>query len=140
MNIAFLIMSVAKKLKYDLNQALQDFDITAQQFAVLQNIDRLSKTQIVTAKELIPLLDMDKPTISGIISRLISKNMVQKEQNPLDKRSFGLILTKKGEQTLASCYNIADTILDEHLTQITEEESRVLRGILTKLYNEREAK
>lgn len=137
MNIAFLIMSVAKKLKYDLNQALQRFDITAQQFAVLQHIDRLSEIQTVTAKELTPLLDMDKPTISGIISRLIQKNMLQKEKNPLDKRSFGLILTKNGEETLASCYSIADTILDEHLTRITDEESHVLREILTKLYKER---
>lgn len=69
MNTGYLIINIAKKLKYQLNQVLQEQGITIQQWAVLQQITK----QAATMTELAWQLDMDKPTVSGIVHRLTTK-------------------------------------------------------------------
>ncbi len=137
MNVAYLLMSVSKKLKYDLNLALQTIEMTAQQFSVLQHIAQLSKYQAVSAINLAHHLDMDKPTISGILSRLEKKGLVLKESHPEDKRAYVLKLSEDGLLKLKDCTVIADRVLNEFLTPLSISENQFLIDILNKLNNER---
>lgn len=137
MNTAYLLMSVSKKLRYELNIALNTTDITAQQFSVLQHIHTLSKNQEVNASILSHCLDMDKPTTSGIISRLEKKNLLKRETHPKDKRASIILLTPTGKEKLKACIVIADDVLLNFLTPLTEIENKTLFDILTKLNLER---
>ncbi|MGF2942922.1 MarR family winged helix-turn-helix transcriptional regulator [Enterococcus xiangfangensis] len=77
MNTGYLLMNISKKLKYDLNKALLEKGITVQQWAVIQQVDL---KEPVTATELVHILDMDKPTISGIVQRLEKKELLVKRE------------------------------------------------------------
>lgn len=126
-------MSVSKKLRYDLNLALQTVDITMQQFSVLQHIEQLAQHQDVSAVDIVCHLDMDKPTISGILSRLEKKELITKETNQKDKRLYNIILNEKGLLKLKNCKIIADHVLNKFLKPISNAEQQSLINILSKL-------
>ncbi len=95
-NIGYKIVLCSKLLKNKLNRELEVLGITASQFAVIKDIEMNSlDNKIVTAVTIGERLDMDKPTISAIIKRLISKGYVKKEPHPTDKRACILLLTKE---------------------------------------------
>lgn len=133
MDTGYLLMSVAKKLKHQLNRKLIADGITAQQWAVLQNIALLAKKGPVTAVALSHTIGIDKPTISGIIKRLVDKQLVEKIAAPSDKRAFHLKVTKLGYQQLAGYHAISDQVLTDYLTPLTEHEKRDLNKLLSKL-------
>lgn len=130
MNTGYLLMNISKKLKYELNQALLEEDITVQQWAVLQQIDQRKE---ITATDLVQYLDMDKPTASGVIQRLEKKELLVKNENPVDKRSSLLSLTTLGRERLERCKKLSDHVLDVHLNVLSEEEQKKLNHLLLKI-------
>lgn len=71
MNTGYLLMNISKQMKYQLNQALLQQGLTVQQWAVIQ---QLAQQIPLTAVTLSARLDMDKPTLSGIISACSTSN------------------------------------------------------------------
>lgn len=136
-NLGYLLMSVSKKLKYNLNQALNEKAITAQQWSVIQQIQtRTVLGQAVTANELGQLLDMDKPTMSGIVKRLEQKQLLYKEQDHSDKRYYYLYLTEAGKEICQAAKTISDQELARFMQMLTNEEQQQLGRLLEKLDEE----
>lgn len=136
-NLGYLLMSVSKKLKYNLNQALNENAITAQQWSVIQQIHvKTALDQRVTANELGQLLDMDKPTMSGIVKRLEQKQLLYKVQDQSDKRYYYLFLTAAGEDICQTAKEISDHELARFLQTLTSEEQQQLGTLLDKLDEE----
>ncbi|MBM7711603.1 MarR family winged helix-turn-helix transcriptional regulator [Enterococcus xiangfangensis] len=133
MNTGYLLMNISKKLKYDLNQALLEKGITVQQWAVIQQVDL---KEPVTATELVHILDMDKPTISGIVQRLEKKELLVKRDHPTDKRSFLLSLTEIGRSALEDYQQLSDHIVDNLLSILTEQEQASFNHLLSKINQE----
>lgn len=133
MNTGFLLMSVAKKLKYQLNKKLQKRDVTVQQWSVIKNIELLSNEQLVTSVELAMRLDIDKPTISGIINRLEDKKLIKKLAHPTDKRASVLELTEDGKELLLQCQNLSEEVLDSYMSVLDFDEKEQLKKILLKM-------
>lgn len=77
LNTGYLLMNISKQLKYSLNQELKKRGLTVQQWAIIQQLSHLDEA---TSVELTKTLDMDKPTISGIIQRLEKKGLLQKKR------------------------------------------------------------
>lgn len=84
-NLPYLLILASRKMRNRLDHALQEFDLTAAQFSVVSQI-RLAE-QPVTAAEIAQRLESDRPTISGIITRLEKKGLVEKHDHPVDRRS-----------------------------------------------------
>lgn len=136
MDLGYLLMSVSKKVKYQVNKELIKEGITVQQWSVIKNIRLMSKKQLVTSADLANRIDMDKPTISGILKRLINKNIVDKKVNPMDKRASRLKLTSRGEETYDRYSAIADKALGESIKVLSNDEKELLGQLLTKLNNQ----
>lgn len=137
MNTAYLLMSISKKLRYELNIALQSINLTAQQFSILQMINQLSCHQDVNAVDLVNHLDMDKPTVSGILSRLEKKGLIFRNPHPSDRRALIIILSKEGQLKLNGCILIADKVLSDFLAPLSNSETQSLTNILNILNIER---
>ena len=91
-------MNIFKQLKYLLNQELKKRGLTVQQWAIIQQLSHLDEA---TSVELTKTLDMDKPTISGIIQRLEKKGLLQTlKENFMDKRSYLISLTPLGYKSI----------------------------------------
>ncbi|WP_313630374.1 MarR family transcriptional regulator [Enterococcus devriesei] len=132
-NTGYLIMNSSKHLTYDLNSELRKQDLTAPQWAVLQQINHYQQERPTTAKQLVTLLNMDKPTLSVILKRLEQKNFIIKKRSSHDSRSYELFLTDSGKQTYLSGEKISEHVLEKFIAPLSIEEKRQLNELLQKL-------
>ncbi|MDA3972923.1 MarR family transcriptional regulator [Enterococcus thailandicus] len=133
MDTGYLLMNISKQLKYNLNQALNTKGITVQQWAVIQQLFLKNEQTAVLLSE---ALDMDKPTISGIIKRLEKKGFIIKTVNPSDLRSQLISLTDTGHEILSECQALSKQILANYLTILSTDEQETLNALLTKINQE----
>ena len=137
MNIGFIINYCSKLLRNRLNRELEKENITVSQFAAIKDIEMNSfkdgEEIGVTAVEIAERLDMDKPTVSGIINRLIDKEYVEKLPNPNDRRSFILKLTKESKSKLSSLEKINDEVISDAIQGLTDEEIRIFENVIGKI-------
>lgn len=137
MNIGFIINYCSKLLRNRLNSELEKENITVSQFAAIKDIEMNSfkdgKEIGVTSVEIAERLDMDKPTVSGIINRLIDKEYVEKLPNPNDRRSFILKLTKESKSKLSSLEKINDEVISDAIQGLTDEEIRIFENVIGKI-------
>ncbi|AYC72337.1 MULTISPECIES: MarR family winged helix-turn-helix transcriptional regulator [Lactiplantibacillus] len=134
-NIGYILMQLSKQLRYQLNQRLVANGLTIQQWAVMEQISLwVERTaQQPTANQLCHVLDMDRPTMSGILRRLAAKQLVEQEVNPADQRAKLLRLTEVGTQELQAGQRISDQVVATRLQKLTAPEQRTLRQLLKKL-------
>lgn len=137
MNIGFMINYYSKILKNKLTREFENEDITVSQFVVIKDIEMNSfknnRESTVTSVEIAERLDMDKPTLSGIINRLTDKEYVKKLPNPTDKRSYTLELTKKAKDKLPTLEKKNNKVLSDATEELTTDEIILFKTILNKL-------
>lgn len=135
--VGYLIMKIAKDLRYELAKELESLDLTPAQWAVLKYIDMKeemnSSLNERTSKSVAHELEFDKPTVSGIINRLESKNMIRKQSHPQDKRSFILSLTKEAKQLIPLLEEASERVMIRTLTDFSPEEYIQFIGYLKKV-------
>lgn len=107
-----------------------DLDLTSVQFAALV---KLRDMKAVTQTELGRLIGMDKATISGMVSRLQRRGLLQFRPDPLDRRSRIIALTAEGEALLAQALRRIDQVSEDTLAPISAAERAALRETLRKL-------
>src|SRR5262249_10190101 len=110
--------------------AMSDLDLTSVQFAALV---KLRDMKAVTQTELGRLIGIDRATISGVVSRLQKRGLLQFRLDPLDRRSRIVALSAAGEALLAQALERTDRIGDDTLAPISEAEQAALREALRKL-------
>ena len=79
-------------------QRLKEFNLTMPQFMVMRALQRLepgcTMTELGEAAIQVPA------TVTGIIDRLEQNNLVNREPNPSDRRSYHILLTPAGQALL----------------------------------------
>jgi DNA-binding MarR family transcriptional regulator len=109
---------------------MSDLDLTSVQFAALV---KLRDMKAVTQTELGRLIGIDRATISGVVSRLQKRGLLQFRLDPLDRRSRIVALTAAGEALLAAALQRTDQVGDDTLAPISDAERAALREMLRKL-------
>lgn len=130
-NLSYLIIKSSRHLKNKLDKALKEYDITSAQFSVIIQIQ--SSTFPITAAEIAQRLGSDRPTISGIINRLVKKGIVIKIDNPEDKRSSYLQIYSKANELVHKIITISDELTNEIFSIYSKEETRHLTGMINRL-------
>lgn len=137
MNIGYLIQLSAKLMKGNLQKRLEKENFTVAQWAVIKDIQMQQQNnasiECFTAVAIADRLDMDKPTISGIINRLLEKGFVQKKLHPKDKRAQIIELTETTLTILPRLEDLSEATIDEALQQFNDNEKEKLALYLTKL-------
>lgn len=138
-NIGYAITLCSKLLKNKLNKELEKEGITAAQFAVIKDIEVNSKSnknlENITAVAIGERLDMDKPTISGIINRLACKGYVEKLPHPTDKRASILILTDCCTKMLQTFESISEDVISSAIKGVSGEDLTKFNEVVCKLIN-----
>lgn len=136
-NIGYSMNYCSKLLKNRLNKELEKQDITVAQFAVIKDIEINSSRDGcnigVTAVEIAERLDMDKPTISGIINRLVDRGYIKKSPHPQDGRSSILKLTEYCIEKLPDFELINERVVKEAIEGLNDNELQTFQDIINKI-------
>lgn len=117
-NIGYLLNKAARGMKWHLNRKLEHYGLTSSQWAVLKDLQlqaRFGTKLETTPAAIAERLGIDRPTMSGIVSRLCRNEWVETETNPEDKRSQLIKLTSKARTTLKGVEDISSEIIDTAL-------------------------
>jgi DNA-binding MarR family transcriptional regulator len=98
------------------------FDMTSVQFAAL---DAIAEQPGIDQASLAATISFDRATIGGVIDRLESKGLVQREVSESDRRARLLSLTKDGEKLLAASRPMVEALQTEILGALSRAERKV---------------
>lgn len=129
-----LSLNVFLKLYFDsCREVYQEinFDrITHTQFKYLKKIHQKGE---VTLTELSQIFNTSKPTINEVINKLLQSKIVKKRKSETDKRVSFISLTEVGEVLATTNKLESQRMVQNLMSQLTEEEVATLIDIFDKL-------
>ena len=110
---------------------IRSMGLTPPQFDV---IAELGGTKGMTCVELSQSTLLAKASLTGIIDRLESKNLVERRPVPDDRRATHIRLTKKGEGVYRDCFPAQAKLMRRYFERaLTRKEVKVMRELLLRL-------
>jgi DNA-binding MarR family transcriptional regulator len=111
----FRLAALSRKISRNYNARCAKFGITAtQSFVIFDLLDNEGSN----VKDIAFRIQLDSPAVTGVIDRLYKESLVQRIEDPSDRRSLQIFLTPKGRQ------------LAEELLPIGQEFNRYIKDIL----------
>jgi DNA-binding MarR family transcriptional regulator len=110
-----------------------EFGLTTPEWRVLAH---LAQSDAVSVREIHARVDMDKSKVSRAAARLEASGLIEKRENPGDRRLLDMRLTAKGRDLIDRIVPIADAYQDEILTLLGDQ-APLFRAALLKLYEDK---
>ncbi|ODU97493.1 MAG: MarR family transcriptional regulator [Rubrivivax sp. SCN 70-15] len=104
-------------------------DLTSVQFAAL---DAIAQQPGIDQAGLAATISFDRATIGGVIDRLESKGLVQREVSAQDRRVRRLYLTPDGEQLLAASRPVVEALQADILAPLSPAEGAAFLALARK--------
>lgn len=82
------------------------------------------------------ILIIDKSSVAKIISKAQQEKLIRRKVNEKDKRSYRLYLTDKGTKLMQEIFSMIDEWETEVCQNISDEEMKTFKSVLTKIENE----
>jgi MarR family transcriptional regulator, temperature-dependent positive regulator of motility len=105
------------------------FDLTSVQYAALECI---AQNPGIDQASLAAAIGFDRATIGGVIDRLERKELAQRVVSAQDRRARQLNLTPAGEQLLAACRPVVQSLQDDILALLSPQEREVFLALAHK--------
>ncbi len=112
--------------------AAQGYDITAQDFGILM---RLLQEGAITQVKMSELMMRDKATITRRIDRLVKKKLIERVENPEDRRSFFVQLTVEGREALNTITPLVRDFQQEVVSDVSGEDRETVMRVLSLISN-----
>ena len=110
-----------------------EFGLTIPEWRVLAH---LAQSDQVSVREIQARVDMDKSKVSRAAARLEAAGLIEKRENPEDRRLLDMRLTTKGRDLIARIVPIADAYQAEVLAKLAVE-AAAFRVALLRLLEEK---
>ncbi|MBD7912755.1 MULTISPECIES: MarR family winged helix-turn-helix transcriptional regulator [Clostridium] len=134
MNIGYELNLCSKLVKKRLNKELEPYELTSVQFCVLKYMDIHSEdNNFSTAVNIAEMLDMDKPTVSAVVNRLIEKGYIRKSPHPTDGRAWVLSLTNRYRNNSDIFECISEKIMRSATVGMDEDEISFMQSTMSKI-------
>lgn len=132
-SIGFLLYRTSLAMRQLLQKEIKDngFDITAEQWAILNNLwiqDGISQNDIAIK------LCKQRPNITRIIDELEKNNLVSRKSNTNDRRKYQIFLTTQGKDVVKNLKSIVKNIQQKVCEGLSEEEINNIIDSLNKIY------
>lgn len=138
-NLGYYLSKASRLTKWVLNSRLAELGLTASQWSVLKDIyvnERLQgDQQDFTPASIAQRLHSDRPTISGIVERLVKQGWLLREENPNDRRSQLIRLTEKAWELMPRLEEEGYGVMELAVVDFNEEELRELKKYLNRIIN-----
>lgn len=84
-------------------------------------------------KDLLVKLDIPNSTLTNVVNRLVKKNLISRNIDRTDLRSFGLELTPDGKEAIAEHLDAETNIFEAMLNYLNDEERKEFIRIISKI-------
>ena len=128
--INFLLNKTQNAVLIHFRDKLDEYNVTPVQYSVLKCLwqeDKLSPKQI--SQE----ISLDASTITGILARLESKNLIHRTPSSTDRRTLIIELTDEGRALQTDIDRVILEANHDVLAAFTPEEQATLKGWLEKI-------
>jgi DNA-binding MarR family transcriptional regulator len=105
-------------------------EITSVQYAALEILQR---TPGLNQRGLGDELDVDRSTIADLVARMVRNGLIERSDDPVDKRSYVLFLTAAGKKQLAALRPRVEQVERILTAKLTPREVIELRRLLAAL-------
>ncbi|MDF0729505.1 MarR family transcriptional regulator [Pseudomonas entomophila] len=129
--VGYVMRRAQMKITQDLTQRLQVHDIRPAQFTALNIIER---SPGLMQAELAKALAVEPPQAVLMVNKLEARGLAMRVRSNPDKRSYGLFLSKAGEQLLSQLRELAAQSDLDSTAVLSAEEREHLLALLHKLY------
>ena len=131
--VGYVMRRVQMKITQDLSNSLEEHDIRPVQFTALTIIDQ---SPGLMQADLAKALAIEPPQAVLMVNKLEARSLAMRVRSNPDKRSYGLFLSKAGEQLLKKLREVAMQSDINATAALTSDEREMLLTLLNKLYIE----
>ncbi|MCF6468315.1 MarR family transcriptional regulator [Nonomuraea sp. MG754425] len=128
--LGMLLAEVHNQSRVRLNQALRPLGLNVRGLALLLALPVYGP---VSQSDLIGHMGIDKSTMVRLIDELEEGGLVSRERAPQDRRAYSIVLTSRGEQTLAQAREATEQVGDHLFGWLAEPDRQhlveLLRGL-----------
>lgn len=117
---------VSRTLSHLLWETADDLHATVVQIMVLRVLD---KCPDIGLNELADRLELGNSTMSGVVERLVSADLVERKRSAKDRRSLTMRLTREGKEKKDEAFG-EDSVLVKKLSKVLEIPSEDLEHLL----------
>lgn len=128
--VCYKLSRVMRKVHRYYESSFSQYGITPAQFYVLSAV---WENDGVKFKDLAKSLEMDGSTLTSILDRLERQDLVERRDDPEDRRSLLIFLKDKAKQNITQITCLAEKLNHEIQERFTEEEFATFERVLEKL-------
>ena len=121
---------LGRECSHEISEKLEACELQANQLDYLKMIDQ---TLEMTCSELAAQLHITKPSVTGIVNKLMDLDVVEKSRCTRDKRIHYIKLTEKGRNITRLEYLAHQRMVDRILEALSEEEVQTFIRLTQKL-------
>jgi len=119
--LGFALHDVARLLRTYVDQRARELNTTRAQWAVLT---RLQRCEGAKQSELAEALDIAPITLGRLIDKLASAGLVERRDDPTDRRAHRLYLTEKAAPALSALGALAEDVMSRALSGLDQDSIR----------------
>lgn len=131
--ICYKLSRVMRKVNRYFEGKLSEFGITPSQFYVLSI---MVENDGIKFKDLAKSLEMDGSTLTSILDRMERQELVERRDDPEDRRSLLVFLKEKAKQNIAEITNLAEKLNLEIEGRFSKEEFATFEKVLERLFKD----
>lgn len=95
----FRLNALSRKISRLYNNRCLEYNITAAQSFVIFDVMDHEGTSV---KDIAARIQLDSPAVTGLIDRLVKEDLIERREDPADRRSLKIYLTPKGQELVDS--------------------------------------
>ncbi len=124
-----LIIKTSESIKKKANSLLKPYNLTVEQYAVLQRIHE----GFDTSSKILSAWGGSKPSLANKLSELEKKGLIERNVDPKDKRIWIFSLKNKGLKLFKAIQPIHEEIVSKLYQNLSVQEIKELTRILEKI-------
>lgn len=129
-NIGSMLADTSRLIRRAFDERARSIGVTRPQWQVLTTLKRNEGTHQGSLAE---MLDTEPITLCRMIDRLQEADLIERRQDPSDRRAWRLFLTAKARQLLDDLQPLGREVMALALDGVTQEERDELRGLLDRI-------
>jgi len=129
-SVGFLLAKAYQRACALFKEEFDRHDLTPQQFGLLGFLwieDGLSQAELSARSQI------DRTTVGGIIDRLEKEGLIERRDNPEDRRAYQVFLTPRGKSLEDELCALAHTVQGRLNARLSPQEQATLVRLLEKL-------